>query len=57
MPKIVFERDIPGIGEFSPDRLYAISLRHDAAIQDVGSGLHGTFSHVTDDKLYCVYSS
>lgn len=57
MPKVVFERDIPGIGGCSPDQLHAISQGPGAAIQDVGPRLQGTYSYVTDDKLYCVYTS
>jgi hypothetical protein len=57
VPKVVFQRDIPGIEECSPNQLHAISQCPDAEIQDVGPGLQGTHSYVTDDKLYCVYTS
>jgi hypothetical protein len=57
VPKIVFDRDIPAIGESSPDQLYAILQSAGGAIQDIGPGLQRTHSYVTDDKLYCVYTS
>jgi hypothetical protein len=57
VPKFVIEREIPGIGRFSPQQLHAISQTSCAAIQKVGPQLQWSQSYVTEDKLYCVYIS
>lgn len=57
MPKYVIEREIPGIGRFSPEQLKAISRSSCDAIEKVGQQLQWSQSYVTEDKLYCVYIS
>ena len=57
MPTFVIEREIPGIGQFSPEQLKAISCTSCAAIEKVGPQLQWSQSYVTEDKLYCVYIS
>jgi hypothetical protein len=55
MPKFVVERDIPGVGKMSPQQLQAISQKSCAVLQEMGPQIQWIQSHVTDDKIYCVY--
>ena len=55
MPKFVVERDIPGVGKLSPQQLQAISQKSCAVLREMGPQIQWVQSHVTDDKIYCVY--
>lgn len=55
MPKFVIERDIPGIGNASPKDLRGASQRSCAALAKLGPDIQWVQSHVTGDKIYCVY--
>jgi len=55
MPKFVIERDIPGVGKFSPQQLQAISQKSCSVLQDMGPSIQWVQSYVTDDRIYCVY--
>jgi len=55
MPKFVIERDLPGVGNLSPEQLRTISQKSNKVIADLGPEIHWLHSYVTDDKLYCVY--
>jgi hypothetical protein len=55
MPKFVIERDIPGAGKLSPQQLQAISQKSCGVLREMGPQIQWIQSHVTDDKIYCVY--
>ncbi len=55
MPKYVIEREIPGAGKLSTQELQAISQKSCAVLNQMGPQIQWVQSHVTDDKLYCVY--
>jgi hypothetical protein len=55
MPKFIIERDVPGAGRLSADELQAIAQRSCAVLSGLGPEIQWLESHVTDDKLYCVY--
>jgi hypothetical protein len=55
MPKFVIERDIPGAGKLSPADLQAISQKSCGVLRGMGPQIQWVHSHVTDDKVYCVY--
>jgi hypothetical protein len=55
MPKFVIERDIPGAGKLSKDELKAISQKSCGVLSGMGPQIQWLESHVTDDKIYCVY--
>lgn len=55
MPKFVIERDIPGAGSLSDADLKAISQKSCAVLTQLGPSVQWVESHVTDDKIYCVY--
>lgn len=55
MLKYVIERDIPGVGSFSEDRLREASLASIRALGELGPKIQWLHSFVTDNKIYCVY--
>jgi hypothetical protein len=55
MPKFVIEREIPAIGNASPEQLRAASQTSCRALHTVGPQVQWVQSYVTGDKLYCIY--
>jgi predicted Rdx family selenoprotein len=55
MPKYVIERDIPGVGELTPEQLQAISQKSCAVLSNLGPQIQWIESYVVDDRIYCVY--
>lgn len=55
MPKFVIEREIPGIGNLSPQELKAISKKSCSVLTEIGTKIQWVQSYVTADKLYCIY--
>jgi Protein of unknown function (DUF4242) len=55
MPKFIIEREIPGAGKLSSQELRAISQKSCAVLNQLGPQVQWLESHVTDDKVYCVY--
>lgn len=57
MPKFVIEREIPGVGNLSPEELKAISQTSCGVLNKMGSQIQWVHSYVTTDKVYCVYNA
>jgi uncharacterized protein DUF4242 len=55
MPKFVIEREIPGVGSFTPEQLQAISQKSCSVLRNLGPQIQWLQSFVTDNKIYCVY--
>jgi len=55
MPRYVIEREIPGVGQFTAEDLKEISQKSCAVLRGLGTGIQWIHSHVTEDKIYCVY--
>jgi uncharacterized protein DUF4242 len=55
MPKYVIERDIPKIGEVTPEQVIAISQKSCSVLNQLGPKIQWLHSYVTPDKIYCVY--
>lgn len=55
MPKYVIEREIPGAGKLSAEQLKSISQTSCAVLNDMGPQIQWIHSHVTGDKVYCLY--
>jgi hypothetical protein len=54
MPKWVIEREIPGVGKFTPQQLQGVSQKSCAVLKGMPA-VQWLHSYVTDDKIYCVY--
>jgi hypothetical protein len=55
MPKYVIERELPGAGKLSAQELQGISQKSCGVLDEMGPMIQWVQSHVTDDKIYCVY--
>lgn len=55
MPKYVIERELAGVGKFTPDQLRAVSAKSCAVLQAMGPQIQWVHSYVTEDKVYCLY--
>jgi hypothetical protein len=55
MPKYVIERDIPNVGDVSPEQVIAISQKSCSVLKNLGPQIQWLHSYVTQDKIYCVY--
>jgi len=55
MPKYVIERDIPAVGDVTPDQIIAISQKSCSVLHNLGPQIQWLHSYVTQDKIYCVY--
>ena len=55
MPKFLIEREIPGAGKLSRDELRAISQKSCSVLNKLGPQIQWLESHVTDNKVFCVY--
>lgn len=55
MPKYLIEREIPCIGRMSPEALQAASRKSVCALDNLGPKIQWQHSHVTENRLYCVY--
>jgi hypothetical protein len=55
MPKYIIEREIPGLGNFTPAQLGEASRRSCNIIQKLAPRVQWIQSYVTQDRLYCVY--
>jgi hypothetical protein len=55
MPKYVIERDIPNVGDVTPDQVIAISQKSCSVLNSLGPKIQWLHSYVTQDKIYCVY--
>jgi hypothetical protein len=57
MPKYVIERDMPGLGQFSPSQLQTASRQSCGVLRDMGPQVQWIHSYVTGDKMYCIYNA
>jgi hypothetical protein len=55
VPKYVIERDIPDIGDVTPEQVIAISQKSCSVLNNLGPKIQWLHSYVTQDKIYCVY--
>jgi len=55
MPKYVIEREIPKVGDSSPEDLQRGSQASSDVLRVLGPEIQWVQSYVTGDKIYCVY--
>lgn len=55
MPKFVIEREIPNVGQLTPEQLKAVSQTSCGVLREMGPQIQWLQSYVTDNKIYCVY--
>ena len=57
MKTYVIERNIPGAGQFTAEKLKDISKTSGSVLKDMGPGIQWLQSYVTDNKIFCVYKA
>ena len=55
MPKLIVEPDIPGARQWTPEQVRKACPKSVEVLRELGPQIQWLESHVTDDKLYCVY--
>jgi hypothetical protein len=53
----VIERNIPGAGQFTAEKLKSISETSCTVLKEMGPGIQWIHSYVTDNKIFCVYKA
>jgi hypothetical protein len=57
MKTYVIERNIPGAGQFTPEKLKDISKTSCSVLREMGPSIQWVQSYVTGDKIFCVYKA
>jgi hypothetical protein len=57
MHTYVIERDIPGAGQFTPEKLKTIAKTSCSVLKDMGPGIQWVQSYVSEDKIFCIYKA
>jgi len=57
MKTYVIERNIPGAGQFTAEKLKDISKTSCSVLKEMGPGIQWVQSYVTDNKIFCVYKA
>lgn len=55
MPKFVIEREIPGVGQMTPEQAQEAARNSLSVLRDLGPQIQWLHSYVTDNKVYCIY--
>lgn len=55
MLRFIIERDLPGVGQLTPNELQAFSQKSCDVLRSMGPRIQWIQSFVTDDKIYCEY--
>jgi hypothetical protein len=55
VPKFLIERNMPSVGDLTPDQLVAASRNSCSVIRNIGPDIQWVHSYVTPDKIYCIY--
>ena len=53
----VIERDVPNVGQLSHAELAALSRKSCTVLDQLGPSLQWIHSYVTQDRIYCIYST
>jgi hypothetical protein len=53
--RFVIERDMPGIGTLARDQMRQAAVKSNGVLRQLGSDIQWVESHVTQDKIYCIY--
>jgi hypothetical protein len=57
MKTFVIERNIPGAGQFSQEKLKSIAETSCGVLKEMGPSIQWLQSYVTEDKIICVYKA
>jgi hypothetical protein len=57
MKTYVIERTVPGAGQFTPEKLKAVSQNSCSVLRAMGPDIQWIQSYVTGDKIFCIYKA
>ena len=57
MKTYLIEREIPGAGQFTPEKLKTISQTSCSVLKEMGPKIQWIQSYVTGNKIYCIYKA
>ena len=55
MKRFVIEREMPSVGTLEREQMRAAAEKSNSVLRQLGSDIQWIESHVTQDKIYCVY--
>lgn len=55
MNRYVIERDVAGVGSLTSEQVQATAMASNGALSDLGPGIQWVQSHLTENRIYCVY--
>ena len=55
MKRFVIERDMPSVGTLEREQMRAAAEKSNSVLRELGPDIQWIESHVTQDKIYCVY--
>jgi hypothetical protein len=53
--RFVIEREMPSVGTLEREQMRAAAEKSNAVLRQLGPDIQWIESHVTQDKIYCVY--
>ena len=55
MKRFVIEREMPSVGTLEREQMRAAAEKSNSVLRQLGRDIQWIESHVTQDKIYCVY--
>lgn len=55
MKRFVIEREMPSVGTLEREQMRAAAEKSNSVLRELGPDIQWVESHVTQDKIYCVY--
>jgi len=53
--RFVIEREMPSVGTLAREEMRAAAEKSNSVLRELGPDIQWVESHVTQDKIYCVY--
>ena len=55
MKRFVIEREMPAVGTLEREQMRAAAEKSNSVLRELGPDIQWMESHVTQDKIYCIY--
>ncbi|HYC17300.1 MAG TPA: DUF4242 domain-containing protein [Pseudolabrys sp.] len=55
MKRFVIEREMPSVGTLAREEMRAAAEKSNSVLSELGPDIQWVESHVTHDKIYCIY--
>ncbi len=55
LKKFIIEREIPKVGTLDREQLRGAAAKSNGVLRELGPDIQWLESHVTDDKIFCIY--